>query len=159
MSKQLTSQIDIDASPSQVWDVLCDFAAYEDWNPFIVQADGTAQAGCPLTLRLQPAEGRAVTVRPTVLDAQVGRRLRWLGRLGIPGVMDADHVFTIEQRADGGARLRQDEKFSGVLVPFLARSLDRGTLPAFRAMNEALKRRAEHAASLQLGRSARSAPA
>jgi hypothetical protein len=68
MSKQLTSQIDIDASPSQVWDVLCDFAAYEDWNPFIVQADGTAQAGCPLTLRLQPAEGRAVTVRPTVLD-------------------------------------------------------------------------------------------
>jgi hypothetical protein len=65
--------------------------------------------------------------------------------------MDADHVFTIEHRADGGARLRQDETFRGVLVPFLARSLDRGTGPAFHAMNEALKRRAERAASLPLG--------
>ena len=157
MSKQLTSQIDIDASPTQVWGVLSDFAGYQEWNPFIVQADGTALAGCPLTLRLQPTEGRAVTVRPIVLDAQVDRRLRWLGRLGIPGVMDADHVFTIERRADGGVRLRQDEMFSGVLVPFLARSLDRATLPAFHAMNEALKRRAERAASIRLGGPFRSA--
>jgi hypothetical protein len=151
MSKQLTSQIDIDASPAHVWAVLRNFTAYQEWNPFIVQADGTALAGCPLTLRLQPTEGRAVTVHPTVLEAHEGRRLRWRGRLGIPGIMDADHVFTIEHRGDGGVRLRQDETFSGVLVPFLARSLDRATLPAFRAMNEALKRRAERAASIRLG--------
>jgi hypothetical protein len=150
VSKQLASQIDIDASPTQVWKVLSDFAAYQEWNPFIVHADGTAVAGCPLTMRLQPTEGRAVTVHPTVLHAQEGRRLRWRGHLGIRGLMDADHVFTIEHRADGGARLRQAETFSGVLVAFLARSLDQGTGPAL-AMNEALKRRAEQAASLPLG--------
>jgi hypothetical protein len=159
MSKQLTSQIDIDASPAHVWAVLSNFAAYQEWNPFIVHAGGTAVAGCPLTLRLQPTEGRAVTVHPTVLEARDGRRLRWLGRLGIPGIMDADHVFTIEHRVDGGSRLRQDETFSGILVPFVARSLDRGTLPAFHAMNQALKRQAERAASLHLDPSFRSARA
>jgi hypothetical protein len=39
----------------------------------------------------------------------------------------------------------QQEQFGGLLVPFLARSLDRGTLPAFHAMNDALKDRAEKA--------------
>jgi hypothetical protein len=153
MSTQLASEIDIDASPSQVWAVLSDFAAYQEWNPFIVHADGTAQAGSRLTLRLHPVIGREVTVRPTVLESHEGRRLRWLGRLGIPGIMDADHVFTIEQRADGGTLLRQDETFRGVLVPFFARSLERGTLPAFRAMNEALKRRAERASAVRPSRS------
>jgi len=37
----------------------------------------------------------------------------------------------------------QHEQFRGVLVPFMGRSLDRRTLPAFEQMNQALKRRAE----------------
>jgi hypothetical protein len=116
-------------------------------EPVIVHADGEVEVGRRLTLRMRPAGGRTSTFRPTVLESSAGRRLRWVGRLGLPGVLDADHTFTIEARAGGRARLRQDEEFSGVLAPFLARSLDKGTLPAFHAMNEALKRRAEDAAS------------
>jgi hypothetical protein len=37
----------------------------------------------------------------------------------------------------------QHEQFRGLLVPFMSRSLDRNTLPAFEQMNQALKRRAE----------------
>ena len=60
--------------------------------------------------------------------------------------MDAEHTFTLEPRGSG-TRLIQQEEFRGMLVPFLAASLDRKTLPAFVAMNEALKTRAEHMAS------------
>jgi hypothetical protein len=130
-----------------VWEVLSDLSAYREWNPFIVHADGEAAVGHRLTLRMRPADGRTGTFRPTVLESTAGRRLRWVGRLGLPGLLDADHTFTIEERPAGGTRLRQDEEFRGVLAPFLARSLDKGTLPAFHAMNEALKRRAEDAAS------------
>ena len=151
MSKRLASEIDIDAGPAQVWDVLTDLTAYDEWNPFIVHADGEAQIGKRLTLRMRPAGGRTGTFRPTVLESNPGSRLRWLGRLGFPGVLDAEHTFTIEARSGGGTRLRQDEEFRGVLVPFLARSLDTGTLPAFRAMNEALKQRVEHGAGSGLG--------
>jgi hypothetical protein len=151
MSKLLTSQIDIDAHPTQVWTVLSDLAAYHEWNPFIVRTEGRAEAGARLVLRMQPAEGRAVTLRPTVSKVEVGRRLRWQGRLAVPGLLDAEHTFTMEEGDGGGTRLRQDEEFRGVLVPLLARSLDRGTLPAFHSMNEALKRRVERMVSPRRG--------
>jgi hypothetical protein len=84
-----------------------------------------------------------MTFRPTVLEAVPGQRLRWLGRFLLPGVFDGEHSFTIESLAGGRVRLTQEEQFRGVLVPLLVRSLDRGTLPAFEKMNQALKRRAE----------------
>jgi hypothetical protein len=143
VSKHLATQIDIAADPERVWAVLSDLADYVVWNPFIVKAEGTAEAGHRLTLRMRPANGRTSTQRPTVLESRHGERLRWRGRVGLPGLFDAQHTFTLEAR-DGGTRLRQNEEFRGVLVPFLSRALDRGTLPAFCAMNEALKRRAEH---------------
>ena len=61
------------------------------------------------------------------------------------GLFDADHLFVIEPRGAGGSQLVQQEQFSGLLVPFFQRALDRGTLPAFHAMNAALKDRAEKA--------------
>jgi hypothetical protein len=143
MAKQLHTQIDIHATPERVWQVLTDFAAYPDWNPFIIRAAGSARVGERLTNRMQPVGGRMVTLRPTVLEADPGRRLRWLGRLLVPGVMDADHSFTIEPLGGGQVRLVQRERFSGLLVPLVRGSLDRHTLPAFEQMNQALKRRAE----------------
>ena len=143
MAKQLHTQIDIHASRERVWEVLTDFAAYPEWNPFITQARGTAQVGEQLTNRMQPVDGRAVTVKPTVLQATPGQQLRWLGRAVAPGIFDAEHTFTIERLGDGQVRLVQQEQFRGLLVPFMARSLDRHTLPAFKQMNQALKRRAE----------------
>jgi hypothetical protein len=143
MSKQLRSQIDIDATPERVWQVLSEFSAYPEWNPFITRADGQAQPHSRLVMRMQPVGARGMTLRPTVVEATRGQRLSWRGRLGMPGVLDAEHSFTITAREDGGVRLSQDETFTGLLVPLIARSLDRHTLPAFDAMNAALKHRAE----------------
>ncbi|MGY1669324.1 SRPBCC family protein [Geodermatophilus sp. SYSU D00710] len=150
MAERLSADVDIEATPQQVWDVLTDLAGYPAWNPFIVRAEGAVAPGERLTLRMQPAGGRAVTLRPRLVEVDVARRLRWRGRLGVPGLMDAEHTFTLEPRGSG-TRLVQQEDFSGVLVPFLAASLHRGTLPAFLAMNEALRTRAERAASQPRG--------
>ena len=125
-----------------MWDVLTDLAAYQEWNPFIVRAEGVVGPGRRLTLRMQPVGGRAMTLRPRLVEVAAGRELRWRGRLGLPGLMDAEHTFEL-QRQPGGTRLVQSETFRGILVPFVAASLDRSTLPAFEAMNEALKSRAE----------------
>jgi hypothetical protein len=58
----LNSSIDIDAGPERVWQVLTDFAAYREWNPFIVSVDGSAEVGARLTVRMQPVGARAVTL-------------------------------------------------------------------------------------------------
>ena len=145
MSKELASSIDIEAPAKKVWDLLVDFAAYPTWNPFITRAEGRIEVGGRLTLRMQPVGGSAVTLRPTVVEVVDGHRLRWRGRVGVRGLFDADHLFIVEPHGDAGSRLVQQEHFSGLLVPFFRRSLDRGTLPAFHAMNAALKDRAERA--------------
>ena len=142
MALQLSTKIDIEAAPETVWAVLSDLPAYPSWNPFIREANGTLAAGERLEVELQPARGRSMRFRPTVLTAQPGRELRWLGRLLVRGLFDGEHRFAIEPTA-GGTRLVQEERFTGLLVPLLARGLRRGTLPGFERMNEALKQRAE----------------
>jgi len=78
-----------------------------------------------------------------VLEADPGRRLRWLGHLVAPGIFDGEHTFTIQPLGDGQVRLVQHEQFRGLLAPLMAGSLDRHTQPGFELMNQALKRRAE----------------
>jgi hypothetical protein len=151
MSMQLSTSIDIDAEPGIVWHVLTDLDAYREWNPFITRAEGTVAVGQRLTLRMQPVGGRGVTLRPTVQEATPGRRLRWLGRLGVSGLFDGEHVFTLVSRPDGGVRLVQEEQFRGLLVPLMTRSLTTHTRPAFEAMNEALKHRVERTPAAQPG--------
>jgi hypothetical protein len=138
----LRAEITIAASPERVWQVLTDFAAYREWNPFMLEASGRAAKGERLTIRMQPVDGRAMTFTPTVLEAEPQHRLRWLGRLLLPGIFDGEHSFTIEP-ADDGVRFVQEEAFRGVLVPLIAKRLEKGTGPAFEQMNEALKTRAE----------------
>ncbi len=142
MSKRLAAHVDIQAEPDQVWAVLTDLAAYPEWNPFIVRASGVVGPGRRLALRMQPVGGRGMTLRPRLVTVAINRELRWRGKLGMPGLMDADHSFLLQPQA-GGTRLIHQETFTGVLVPFVATSLDRNTLPAFVAMNEAVRRRAE----------------
>jgi hypothetical protein len=143
VAKQLHAHIDIHATPERVWQVLTDFGAYPQWNPFMTRADGNPHPGQRLRIRLQPVGGRAITFRPTVLEATPARQLRWLGHLLLPGIFDGEHRFTIQPLREGQVRLVQQEDFRGLLVPLLARSLDRRTLPAFQLLNQALKRRAE----------------
>jgi hypothetical protein len=81
--------------------------------------------------------------RPTVLIVKPKREFRWKGKFVIPGVFDGEHFFKLEQKSDGQLVFHHGEVFSGLLVPFLRRSLDRGTKQGFVAMNEALKREAE----------------
>jgi hypothetical protein len=150
MSKRLSAHVDIGATPERVWDVLTDLAAYQEWNPFIVRAEGVVGPGRRLTLRMQPVGGRAMTLRPRLVEVAAGRELRWRGRLGLPGLMDAEHTFELQPQP-GGTRLVQSETFRGILVPFVAASLDRSTLPAFEAMNEALRRRAEEPSPARAG--------
>lgn len=145
MRKQLRAEIDIAATPERIWQILTDFDAYSRWNPFMTRASGKPVQGQRLTIHMQPEGGRALTFRPTVREAVSPRQLRWLGHLLIPGIFDGEHSFTIEPLPDGGVRLIQQEDFRGALVPLLAPSLDRKTLPAFERMNRALKRRAERA--------------
>ncbi|PIG90903.1 SRPBCC domain-containing protein [Gloeocapsopsis sp. IPPAS B-1203] len=141
--KQLTTNIEINASASTVWNILTDFDEYPQWNPFIRSASGEVKKGVRLEVQLQPPGGNIITFRPTVLVAEPEREFRWLGQLFLPGIFNGEHYFQIEPLGSDRIRFIHGEIFSGILVPFLAKSLDTKTKIGFEKMNQTLKARAE----------------
>jgi len=140
--RELSTEIEFDGTPEATWTVLTDLQAYPEWNPFIEKVEGELRVGAKLDVRLQPVDERGITMHPTVLAAEPGRELRWIGHLMIPGIFDGEHRFRIEEAGPGRVRFAQTERFGGVMVPLLWKKLrDGGTAKGFRAMNEALARR------------------
>ncbi len=126
-----------------MWTVLTDFASFPDWNPFIRRIVGELREGARLDVLLGASGTKALRFRPTLRRLEPRRELRWIGRLGLPRLFDGEHIFEMEPAGEGRTRFVQREVFRGLLVPFLARSLDRDTKRGFEEMNRAMKTRAE----------------
>ena len=142
--KHVTSVVDIPASKEQVWTALVDTASYPRWNPFITKFAGELVVGQRLEIRIAPLGGRVMEFKPTVTQVEPGYRLEWLGTLGVRGVFDGRHSFTLQALGEHSTRLTQSEDFGGLLVPFAGATLVR-TRGGFEAMNRALAKRATEA--------------
>jgi hypothetical protein len=140
--KRIETQVDLPAVPSVVWDHLADVASMGSWNPFITSLAGVLAVGERLRVRIAPVGGRPMTFTPRVTVVEPGQRLEWLGTMGIPGLFDGRHSFTLTPVGNSGTRLVQAEEFSGALVPFAGKLLGK-TEAGFRAMNAALLARLE----------------
>ena len=58
MNHELHTEIDIDATPEAVWQVLTDLDGWADWNPFITSSIGKAAVGEELSNRMEPPVAR-----------------------------------------------------------------------------------------------------
>ncbi|GAA3544088.1 SRPBCC domain-containing protein [Kribbella ginsengisoli] len=138
----LHTEIEIDATPDEVWKVLADRAAYPDWNPFIISSTGDLKTGAKITNILKDTNGDETTFTPELLAVDPGKELRWIGKIPPGGIFDGEHSFRIEALPDGRSRLIQEEKFNGIAVPFTVGMLNKTIKPQFEAMNRALAARA-----------------
>jgi hypothetical protein len=141
--KELNNEVEIHASAERVWQLLTDFARFPQWNPFIHRANGEPIIGQRLEVTTQPSGAARTVSRPTVLNVEPNRELRWMERSRIPGLLDAEHIFTIEPLEGDRVRFTQREIFTGLLVPLRARRSNRDIRRGFSEMNQALKARAE----------------
>ena len=140
---EISTEIEIDATPEQVWSILMDFSAYPQWNPFIRSISGVVKIGERLNIFVQPTGEKGMKFRPTILVSAPKQELRWLGLFLLPGIFDGEHYFQIEEISQDRVRFIQGEKFSGLLVGLYKSKLDGGTTSGFIAMNQALKLLAE----------------
>jgi len=137
---ELRTQIDIEASSQRVWEVLTDIGSFPEWNPLIRRGKGVFETGQRVSLFLKPPGAMGITIKPSVLKAEPGREVRWLGHLVVPGIFAGEHYFLIQPAEDGKVRLIQGEKFSGFLVPLMrVIRVFKSTRVGFVQMNQALK--------------------
>lgn len=137
----ISTSIQIDAPPAAVWAVLTDTAAYPQWNTFIRRWEGELALGARQHVRIEPTEENGQTFRPRIIELAPGRELAWLGRVGLPGVLDGRHRFVVEPLGEGRSRLVHSEVLSGALVPLFRRMLTVDTPAAFSRMNVELAAR------------------
>ena len=142
--KRIKESIVINASPEKVWNVLTDFEAYPDWNPFIRRAQGRIAEGETLRLNLKIPDGMPMRIRPRLLKVIPGEEILWRGSFVIEGLFDGEHRFSVQPEHPDLTRFTQEETFRGILVPLAGGMIVGGARRGFQAMNQALKQRVEN---------------
>lgn len=105
---------------------------------FIESVTGNLKVGNQIKIQLQN-----MTFNPVILTFKENEELKWLGHFGFKGLFDGEHKFKLIDHANGTVTFEQSENFSGILVRFFAKSLDKDTKVGFEKMNKELKLRAE----------------
>ena len=138
--REIVTETHLRVPPDAAWQVLVDAPGHAGWNPFITEMAGEMYTGERIRITLQPPGGKPLRLRPRLLAVQSGRELRWRGSVIVPGLFDGEHYFLLEP--DGtGTRFIHGERFTGILVPLLWRSVEAPTRRGFEAMNAALAAR------------------
>ncbi len=132
------SEIQISAPADCVWAALMESRAIP---PEIRDAIREQRISQPLKVTMSSG-GRSVSLTVKLLAASPSHDIRWKGYLWIPGLFDGEHSFEIRVESREHSRLIQHEDFSGILVPFLSRTIDQ-TQKEFEETNAAVRDLAE----------------
>lgn len=142
-ARVIAAEVNIDASPQRVWQVLTDLARYPEWNPFTPRVDGRLAQGEPVTLHVHGLRRRPLTQREFVHDLVPGARLCWGMVMGHPALLTARRVQTLEALGPAACCYRTEDQLGGWLVPVVLALYGAAMQRGFDAMAVALKARAE----------------
>jgi hypothetical protein len=145
-AKTIRTEIEIDAAPATIWEILTDLDSYQEWNPHITEASGDLQEQATIEIHVQGTESRSrmVTMTATVTDIEPGRTLQWIGSLFFSWIFEGRHTFYLEPLDNDRTRFSNHEHRSGLLAPLVT---DDNSWRAYEEMNRALAERAEAHAS------------
>lgn len=140
MTKEIRTEININAKPEKIWDILTNQNEYPNWNPFIKRFEGKLKVGERLKVIIQPANSSKMTFKPTVLVYEETKKLKWKGKFIIGGLFDGTHIFELIANNNGTTTFKQSEIFEGILVALF--NLE-NTKKGFERMNIELKKQSE----------------
>lgn len=139
----ISTEIEIAAPASVVWEELTDGSSYPEWNPFVKHLSGDLVVGNHINVTIQSEGNAPMDFTPEVLVADASVEFRWVGKLGFRGVFDGEHYFILEETDQGTTILSHGESFRGILAYPLIALIGDDTRNGFELMNLALKARAE----------------
>ena len=135
--KSVHSKISIDATPSQVWEVITNTSQYNEWNSVMLLLEGSIKEGDLVKYRFTQEEGkyydipsRVKKIIPTSLLNQGG---------GTFGIITFDHKYILNEKK-GETELVVHEDYRGVFVPFWN---PEPVQKAYDRLNEDIKNRVE----------------
>ena len=105
MAHEVSTSIEIAATPENVWAVLADLASYPQWHPVFRSVTGQLAAGSKLTIMTTvPSTGRSMTVKVEVATVEPGSELRWASKL--LGITISERRFLLSPSDDNACWCR-----------------------------------------------------
>jgi len=116
MPRVYEATCDIPAPQEAVWAILADFPAYGEWNPFTPSVRTDLVIGGPVKMRVRL--GR-LTIPQTEWLREVTPpwRIVWAMDIGLPWLIGAERVQTVEALPGGGCRYTTVDTIFGLLSP------------------------------------------
>ncbi len=128
--------VDIKATPEQIWSLLTNVADAPRWNSTITQIDGRVALGEQLKIKV-PISTRTFTVKVDTFEPHT--RLVWSdGNAVFRGV----RTYTLTPKGSGSTAFSMEEVFTGFMLPLIGLSLPDFT-PVFEQYAADLKKEAE----------------
>jgi hypothetical protein len=134
--------IAIDAPAAIVWEMLADVNDWSRWSPLYASASGTLAVGETLDLAIALPGLKPQPVRATVTAASAGEAIRYL-TLNMGGLVKGHRYVEIEPAGATGCVVANGEIMGGLLGPVISAAAGGKVRAGLKAMNEALKARAE----------------
>jgi hypothetical protein len=130
-------ELTVRAPASTLWRLLTNAQDFPRWNSTVTSVEGQIREGEQLRVRV-PGTDRVFT--PRVSDVVPDQRMSWTG--GLSPVFKGVRTFELRSRPDGSTDFMMEERFSGLMLPLVKRSMpDFG--PVFERYASDLKHEAE----------------
>ena len=130
---EIFTEIIIEATPEEVWAVITDAESYGDWNPVIIEAEGSYALGATIRNMVVEDGKDPVAIKSRVELSEPSRHLNQFG--GYVGIITFDHHYILEP-VEGGTRVVQREDYTGFYLHFWDSSW---VTPAYNRVNRALR--------------------
>lgn len=132
-------EVSIQSPPGRIWTLLTDARNFHRWNSTVTAIDGEIRDGQRIRVH---APGTDRTFTPLVSNVVPDARMTWTG--GLAPIFKGVRTFELTPQAGGSTTFLMQERFSGLMLPIVARSLpDFG--PVFERYATDLKHEAERA--------------
>lgn len=107
----------LQAARSQVFDILLQWKAYPEWNPYITRIEGQPLASQVIRVFFFMGFGPRLPLscQLTAVD-RPGTTLAWEYKAFLPWLYTARHVFSLEDTHEGHCRIIQTEHMKGLIA-------------------------------------------
>jgi uncharacterized protein YndB with AHSA1/START domain len=138
---------EIEAPKDVVWSVIADFAAYAEWNPFVVACSSELRVGAPMamTVRLGDRQREQVEFVSRVVEGELFEyRMKPVGPL-----LHSYRQHEVASQADRRTLYRSTFELNGWLAPLVGAILSGPLHDGFKGMTDSLVSRSEQLVSRQ----------
>jgi hypothetical protein len=113
--------LNIHAPAAAIWSLLIDANGFPRWNSTVTRVEGQIREGGRLRIHV-PGTDRTFT--PSVSGVVPNERMIWIG--GFSPVFKGVRTFELKPSDDGSTEFVMEERFSGLMLPFV-----KGSMPDF----------------------------